>query len=213
MIELRINSKKNLNILCLGAHPDDIEIGCGGAILKIIGDYHVNSVMWIVFSSNGVRKKEAQISAERFLQDVENKMINIKSFRDGFLPFSGAEIKDDFEKIKNIYSPDLIFTHYRQDRHQDHRLLSDLTWNTFRNHLILEYEIPKFDGDFGVPNLYIPLDEDIVKRKNDIILNSFQSQAKKHWFDEETFNATLRLRGMESVSKFSEAFFARKISF
>lgn len=213
MISLKLIAKQNLNLLCIGAHCDDIEIGCGGTILKILDEYQVNSVMWIVFSSNEIRKKEAQISAESFLHEIEKKTIKIESYKDGFLPDSFAEIKESFEQIKNSYNPDLIFTHYRNDIHQDHHLLGDLTWNTFRNHLILEYEIPKFDGDFGIPNFYVPLEEEIVKRKNEIIINSFQSQVKKHWFNNETFNAILRLRGMESVSKFSEAFYARKISF
>ncbi|GBD90805.1 glcNAc-PI de-N-acetylase [bacterium BMS3Abin04] len=213
MIGVELITKKELNILFLGAHSDDIEIGCGGTILKIIRNYRVNAVKWIVFSSNEVRKKEAQISAENFLQNVENKMIEFRSYRDGFLPFSATEIKNDFEQIKKSFNPDIIFTHYRQDRHQDHRFLSDLTWNTFRNHLILEYEIPKYDGDFGIPNFYIPLDEDIVNQKNEIIMNSFKSQIKKHWFTEESFNAILRLRGMESASRYSEAFYARKILF
>lgn len=135
-----LTTKKDINLLCIGAHCDDIEIGCGGTILKIFRNYHVNTVWWIVFSSNKVRKKEALVSAEFFLQDIENRLIEFKSYRDGFLPFSATEIKDDFEQIKESFDPDIIFTHYRQDRHQDHRFLSDLTWNTFRNHLIDQSE-------------------------------------------------------------------------
>jgi len=211
MLSLKLSADKELNLLCIGAHCDDIEIGCGGTILKLFKEYNVNSVMWIVFSSDSVRKEEALTSAELFLKKSHNNMIEIKSYRDGFLPASAAKIKDEFEDIKNTYNPDLIFTHYREDLHQDHRLLNELTWNTFRHHLILEYEIPKFDGDIGNPNLYFPLDEDIVKKKNEIILNSFKSQKEKHWFNEETFKAILRLRGLESVSRFSEAYYARKL--
>jgi LmbE family N-acetylglucosaminyl deacetylase len=136
----------------------------------------------------------------------------LKEYRDGFFPFHGAQIKDDFEALKRECNPDLIFTHYRDDRHQDHRLISDLTWNTFRNHLILEYEIPKYDGDLGQPNFFVPLDEAVCARKAKHLLESFVSQRNKHWFDEQTFSAILRLRGMEanSPTRYAEAFYCRK---
>ncbi|NJK86880.1 MAG: PIG-L family deacetylase, partial [Bacteroidales bacterium] len=139
-----------------------------------------------------------------------SKDIVVKDYRDGFLPFLATEVKEYFEKIKSEFVPDIIFTHYRHDRHQDHRLVSDLTWNTWRNHLILEYEIPKFDGDLGIPDFYVPIEEEILKKRNDILISSFASQASKHWFDEETFSALPRLRGMESATKFAEAFYSRK---
>lgn len=211
MLAFKFPENKSLNILCFGAHCDDIEIGAGGALLKIIKDYQVSKVNWVVFSSNDVRKAEALKSAERFLTGVSEKKINVESFRDGFLPFHAAEIKESFERIKNEISPDIIFTHYRNDRHQDHRLISDLTWNTWRDHLILEYEIPKYDGDLGIPNFYVALDNEIVAERNKIILESFTSQHSKHWFSEDTFNALLRIRGMESATRFAEAFYGRKI--
>lgn len=205
--------KKNtpLNILCLGAHCDDIEIGAGGTLLKIFDEYEVAEVTWIIFASNDIRKQESISSAEQFLANIPEKIIKVHSFRDGFLPFQASEIKDYFEKLKRETLPDVIFTHYRDDRHQDHRLVSDLTWNTWRNNLILEYEIPKYDGDLGVPNFYVPLEKEYITKRNNILLETFVSQQSKHWFDEATFNALPRLRGMESASIFAEAFYARKL--
>jgi len=211
MLGLKISNEKPLNILCLGAHCDDIEIGAGGTLLKMFEEYKINQVRWVVFASNEIRKKEATLSAGEFLKSVKNSDIIIQSYRDGFLPFLAAEIKDFFEKIKKDFIPDLIFTHYRDDRHQDHRLVSDLTWNTWRNHLVLEYEIPKYDGDLGIPNFFVPLEEKYIAERNKIIIESFESQRDKHWFDDSTFRALPRLRGMESATEFAEAFYARKI--
>jgi LmbE family N-acetylglucosaminyl deacetylase len=203
---------KGLNILCLGAHCDDIEIGCGGTILKLIRQYPIRHLKWIVFASNEIRKKEAIGSAIQFLADVENKEIAVLGYRDAFLPSSALEIKEYFESIKEFFDPDIVFTHYREDRHQDHGLISDLTWNTFRDHLILEYEIPKYDGDLGIPNCFCQLTEEQAERKVDILLKCFESQTDKHWFDRETFLSLMRIRGMESANhnRYSEAFFARK---
>jgi LmbE family N-acetylglucosaminyl deacetylase len=211
MLGLLLDQKKPLNILCLGAHCDDIEIGAGGTLLKLFDRYPINSVKWVVFASNEVRQHEANRSAEKFVEKVNHADIIIQSYRDGFLPYLAAEVKDFFEIIKKEFQPDLIFTHYRDDRHQDHRLVSDLTWNTWRNHLILEYEIPKYDGDLGIPNLFVPLEEEYVNKRNSIIIDSFASQREKHWFDDATFKALPRLRGMESATMFAEAFYARKI--
>lgn len=213
MLEFKLNNKKPINVLCLGAHCDDVEIGAGGTLLKMFDEYEINSVKWVVFASNEVRKNEASASAKRFLEKVNNKDILINSFHDGFLPFIASEIKQAFEMLKVEFTPDIIFTHYRNDRHQDHRLVSDLTWNTWRNHQILEYEIPKYDGDLGIPNFYVPLDEKYIKQKNNILMEAFESQTSKHWFNEDTFNSIARIRGMESASKYAEAFFARKIVF
>jgi LmbE family N-acetylglucosaminyl deacetylase len=213
MLGFLLANEKPLNILCLGAHCDDIEIGAGGTLLKLLDTYQVNSVMWAIFASNEVRKKEATNSARRFLEKTSNHDIRIQSYRDGFLPFMAAEVKDYFESLKKDFVPDLIFTHYRDDRHQDHRLVSDLTWNTWRNHLILEYEIPKYDGDLGIPNFYVPLDEKYIEKRNRILWESFESQQSKHWFDDATFRALPRLRGMESATTYAEAFYARKVIF
>lgn len=211
MLSFKPESKKPLNILCLGAHCDDIEIGAGGTLLKIFQNYPIGKVMWVVFASNETRKTEALNSAHQFLKNIADKEIVVHSYRDGFLPQKHWEIKDYFETIKKEFVPDLIFTHYRNDRHQDHRLVSDLTWNTWRNHLILEYEIPKYDGDLGIPNFYVSLSEEQIQARNHILIESFRSQHEKHWFDEATFNALPRLRGMESATTFAEAFYARKI--
>ena len=174
-------------VLCLGAHSDDIEIGCGGTILTLLAHHENVVVRWIVFSANEERAHEARESAGAFLERALEKEIVVKHYRDGFFPFLGGEIKDEFEALKREFSPDLILTHYRDDRHQDHRLISDLTWNTFRNHLILEYEIPKYDGDLGTPNFFVPLEKSACSRKIQIIIDSFKSQSQKQWFDEETF--------------------------
>lgn len=210
-MKFQFDTKLPLKILCLGAHCDDIEIAAGGTLLKLFKEYEIEQVTWIVFASNEIRKNEAQKSAEQFLINVANKKININSYRDGFLPYQGAEIKEYLEEIKQEISPDIVFTHYRNDRHQDHRLISDLTWNTWRNNLILEYEIPKYDGDLGIPNFYVSLDEEYIRKKNNILLQTFQSQRTKHWFDDATFSALPRLRGMEAATIFAEAFYARKI--
>jgi LmbE family N-acetylglucosaminyl deacetylase len=202
-------------ILCLGAHCDDIEIGCGGTILKFLNRYHDVKVDWIVFSSNAQRADEAYNSAYCFLAEAKFKNIVIKRFRDGFLPFKGSVIKNYFEKLKSDITPDLIFTHYRHDLHQDHRFISELTWNTFRDHCIFEYEIPKYDGDLGSPNFFVHLDEPTVQSKVQSILENFKSQTSKKWFGEDTFFSILRIRGMESnaPSKYAEGFYCRKIVF
>ncbi|MBI2826648.1 MAG: PIG-L family deacetylase [Planctomycetia bacterium] len=200
-------------ILCLGAHSDDIEIGCGGTILELIEQHEAVSVDWIVFSGSEERAREARDSADAFLSGARQKNVVVKGYRDGFFPFVGAQIKDEFEALKRECKPDLIFTHYRDDRHQDHRLISDLTWNTFRDHLILEYEIPKYDGDFGQPNFFVPLGETSCDRKITTILESFKTQRQKQWFDAETFRAILRIRGMEAgaATRQAEAFYCRKV--
>ena len=211
MLKLVLPNKSGLNILCLGAHPDDIEIGCGGTLLKLIDENDIQKIHWVVFSSDKIRYNEAMTSAMRFLHNISEKRIDINEFRDGFMPFHGTEIKEYFEQLKKECEPDVIFTHYLSDRHQDHRLIADLTWNTFRDHLILEYEIPKYDGDIGNPNFYVSLTGNQVETRNKIILESFESQEKKKWFDKETFNAMLRIRGVESGNKYAEAFYGRKI--
>lgn len=217
MLKLNFNEKTDstYRVLCLGSHCDDIEIGCGGTILRLIESYTNIVVYWVVFSSNQYREREALESANIFLKNVKEKHIVIKQFRDGFFPFIGIEIKEFFEHLKKDIFPDIIFTHYRNDFHQDHRLISDLTWNTFRNHLILEYEIPKYDGDLGTPNFFVHLDEITCQIKIKYILDSFQSQKEKQWFTEETFLSLLRIRGIESNApgKYAEAFYCRKLVF
>ena len=200
-------------VLCLGAHCDDIEIGCGGAILRLVRDYPLLHVNWVVFSSDSRRAAEARRSADAFLQHAAGRDVLIKEFRNGYFPAAGADIKDFFEEIKASIRPDVIFTHYRNDLHQDHRLISELTWNTFRNHVILEYEIPKYDGDMGTPNVYLPLPEALWRRKITTLMECFPSQREKPWFTPETFAALMRLRGVESNADggYAEAFYGRKL--
>ncbi|MBI3466481.1 MAG: PIG-L family deacetylase [Planctomycetes bacterium] len=214
-LQLLQPAARGLRVLCLGAHSDDIEIGCGGTILSLLDKYDNVSVYWLVFSSNEERAREARDSAEAFLARAAQREVMVKEYRDGFFPFVGAQIKEDFETLKRSFDPDLVLTHYRDDRHQDHRLILDLTWNTFRNHLVWEYEIPKYDGDLGQPNLFVPLDESVCTRKVRNIVESFKSQRNKQWFDEQTFLAIMRLRGMEanSPTRHAEAFYCRKVVF
>jgi len=214
-LEFSVSKDQPLKFLCLGAHSDDIEVGCGGTILNLIERYGSSVFYWVVLSSDEKREREAKDSAKAFLAGAEEKIVIVKKFRDGFFPYIGNEIKEYFEELKQSFSPDIIFTHYRNDLHQDHRTISELTWNTFRDHLILEYEIPKYDGDLGAPNVFDHLDESISRRKIQYILKNFKTQAENQWFTEETFQAILRLRGIESNSptKYAEAFYCRKILF
>lgn len=215
MLKMTLEKKKGKypKVLCLGAHCDDIEIGCGGTLLNLIDEYQDIEFCWITFCSNPEREQESYKSFETFLQGVQKKTINIFNFKDGFLPYQAEKVKDFFEKMKKVFVPDVILTHYRDDRHQDHRTVSDLTWNTYRDHLILEYEIPKYDGDFGTPNLFVELSEATYRQKISNILQVYASQQDKHWFTEDIFLATARLRGMEACakSKYAEAFYCRKI--
>jgi LmbE family N-acetylglucosaminyl deacetylase len=199
-------------ILCVGAHADDIEIGCGGTLLRLLSEYPGLHVYWVVLSANQIRAEEARRSAQYYLEKSTEHQFEIKSFRDSFFPYNGGEIKDYFHSLGQRFSPDLIFTHRRDDLHQDHRLVADLTWNTFRNHLILEYEIPKYDGDLGRPNLFVTLDESTCEQKVDGLLTAFPSQREKPWFTRDTFLSLIRIRGVESNSptRLAEGFYARK---
>lgn len=201
-----------LRVLCLGAHCDDIEIGCGGTILRLAQLPREVVVHWVVFSSDDVRADEAYASAEDFLSAVTTSKVVVTDFRERYFPYIGAEIKDFFGEIREGFSPDLVLTHYREDRHQDHRMISDLTWNTFRSHLILEYEIPKYDGDLSAPNLFFSLSRELGHRKIALLMKHFRSQQSRQWFSEDTFNALLRLRGVEANAPegLAEAFYCRK---
>jgi LmbE family N-acetylglucosaminyl deacetylase len=200
-------------ILCLGSHCDDIEIGCGGSLLRLLGENPSIEVMWVVFSSTPVRKREARRAADYFLKSTKKKKIVIRNFPDRFFPSSQMEIKREFDALKKKFDPDLIFTHCRQDLHQDHRVISELTWNTFRNHLILEYEIPKYDADLGAPNVLIGLDRSICEEKSKYVLDAFASQCDKPWFTKDTFLGLARLRGVEAncPGNFAEGFYCRKL--
>lgn len=199
-------------ILCLGAHCDDIELGCGGTMLRILKTRRDVTVHWIVLSSTKERAREAMAAAGLFLKGARAQRVRIEGFADGHLPYQGPEVKRYFEALKRTISPSLIFTHYRHDRHQDHRLVSDTTWQTFRNSTILEYEIPKYDGDLGVPNVFAHLDPATCRRKVSYILKSYKTQRAKPWFTEETLRALMWLRGVESrAPRYAEAFYGRKL--
>jgi LmbE family N-acetylglucosaminyl deacetylase len=202
-----------LRVLAVGAHADDIEIGCGGTILRLAGEYPGLAVDWVVLSGYGDRGTEAGDSAAAFLDGVGERRIRVERFRDGFFPYDGGAVKELFERLKAEVTPDVVFTHCLEDRHQDHRLVAELTWNTFRDHLVLEYEIPKYEGDLGHPNLFVPLAGEVCERKVELLRKGFPSQAGRDWFTDDTFWALLRLRGLESrsPSRYAEAFHARKL--
>jgi LmbE family N-acetylglucosaminyl deacetylase len=201
------------SVLCLGAHADDIEIGCGGTVLRWAKENPGLAFHWVVFSAAGSRRPEAERSARGFLKSSKEPHVELHSFRDGFFPSQFSEIKETFEQLKAAVAPDVILTHYGSDRHQDHRVVSELTWNTFRNHLVLEYEIPKYDGDLGQPNVFVALDEPTCEAKIDLLYEHFPTQAGKTWFDRDTFRGLMRLRGVECAApdRFAEAFYGRKL--
>jgi LmbE family N-acetylglucosaminyl deacetylase len=203
-----------VRVLAIGSHADDIELGCGGALLRLAARGSDVELTWVVLGAHGARAEEARASATSFLMGTSPaSRIIVEDFRDGFLPYDGGAVKDRFEQLKTEVSPDVIFTHTGIDLHQDHRLVAELTWNTFRDHLILEYEIPKWDADLRAPNVYVPLSEELVERKVELLLEHFPSQREKHWFTGDLFRALMRLRGMEasSPSRFAEAFRCRKL--
>ncbi len=214
MLKLQLSSeaKESLRVLAIGSHADDIEIGCGGTLLGLAQTNPKLEVSWVVLSADEERAKEARASAEAFLEHAAETEIVVESFRDAFFPY-GGEVKEFFEELKTRITPDLVLTHHGSDLHQDHRLVAELTWNTFRDHLILEYEVPKYDGDLGSPNVFVHLDEETCRRKVELILSSFPSQRQRAWFTEDLFLALMRLRGMESNSPsgFAEAFYGRKL--
>jgi LmbE family N-acetylglucosaminyl deacetylase len=201
-----------IRLLVLGAHSDDAEIGCGGTVLQLASQGQLAEVCWVVLSGQGDRAEEARASAEEMLDGVPVTRILQPGFRDGFFPYDGADIKGFFEQELKAFAPDLILTHQRNDAHQDHRLTCELTWNSFRNHFILEYEVPKYDGDMGRPSFFVPLEEDVSRRKIAHLMKHFASQANKHWFTPDLFEGLLRLRGMEcnSPTSHAEAFYSRK---
>ena len=198
-------------VLCLGAHCDDIEIGCGATLLRLRESTPGARIHWVTFSGDESRRHEAAESARRFLGREGAELARSFGFRDGFLPFEGARVKACFEALAREIDPDLIFTHALGDRHQDHRLVGDLTWNTWRDHPILEYEIPKYEGDLGQPNAYVAIHPELAERKIKTLLEVYSSQGVRPWFDAETFRGLMRLRGVECRATFAEAFHARKL--
>jgi LmbE family N-acetylglucosaminyl deacetylase len=213
MLELKTLVPENGTLLFLGAHCDDVEIGCGGTLLRLGEERPDLEIHWVTFTGNEVRRREALESARRFLGPDAAPRLRFHEFRDGFLPYQGGDVKAAFEVIKRELDPCLVFTHHRQDRHQDHRLVSELTWNTWRDHTILEYEIPKYDGELGQPNTFVSLTAEQVERKAKTLLEVYPSQTGKEWFDIDTLRSILRLRGVESNApdRFAEGFYARKL--
>ena len=211
MLEL-LGKTELRTVLVLGAHCDDPEIGCGGTLLRLARSFPRAKFIWTTLSSDPVRAKETSRAVSCLLSGIADVELRIDSFRASFFPHDAARIKEIFEALKNTCSPDLILTHYRHDLHQDHRVINELTWNTFRNHLILEYEIPKFDGDLGAPNAFVPLTREDLRQKTDVLMQCFASQLDRKWFTRETFEAIARLRGIEcnAPEGFAEAFYVRK---
>ena len=203
---------ESISVLCLGAHSDDIEIGAGGAILHWIASGVIVEAHWCVLSAAGARIVEAEASASAFLIGAASAKVELAAFKDSFFPYQGSELKDWFVGLKSRVNPDIILTHRRDDAHQDHREVSKLTWNAFRDHLILEYEIPKWDGDLGRPNGYISLEAEVLERKIKLLMDHFGTQRSKDWFDPETFRGLARLRGIECRASegYAEAFTLRK---
>jgi LmbE family N-acetylglucosaminyl deacetylase len=214
MMHLTLTGKAGVGptILCMGAHSDDIEIGCGGTILRLAEQYPDCEFHWVVFNAIGIREAEAKRASQLFAGSRLRGPL-LKTFRDGFMPYVGSEVKAVFENDLKELSPDLIFTHNGNDAHQDHRLISELTWNTFRDHFILEYEIPKYDGDLGRPSIFAPLEREVCEKKVGYLMDAFQSQQMKRWFQRDTFFSLMRLRGMECAasSGYAEAFYCRKL--
>ena len=211
----RLSEREDLSILCLGAHSDDLEIGCGGTIRRLLRDHPGSHVTWLVLSAEGERAEEARTSARSLLTDAGQADVLLKTFEDGYFPWEGAEIKSYLEDLARGSQPDIIFTHRRSDLHQDHRTVGDLTWNLFRDHFILEYEIPKYDGDLTAPNFFVPLTEEEARAKIEHLMSGFPTQHSRDWFTPETFESVLRLRAIESRSPtgFAEGFHCRKVVF
>jgi LmbE family N-acetylglucosaminyl deacetylase len=198
-------------VLVLGAHCDDIEIGCGGTLLRLVETNPAVEIRCVIFCSDPQRGAETRACIAQLLGPATAGRLRLHSHRDGYLPHAGPALKDAFEALKSDPAPDLIFTHWGRDLHQDHRVVSELTWNTFRDHLILEYEIPKYDGDLGAPNTFVALSDEDLKRKCDALLEAYASQRGKRWFDADTFRALARLRGVECQQRWAEAFYSRKL--
>jgi LmbE family N-acetylglucosaminyl deacetylase len=207
------DQSKPLKLLCLGAHADDIEIGCGGTLLRLLQERPGCSVHWVVFAANPVREAEARASAAEFLTKAGSSQVTIHHFRESYFPTVQAEIKDAFEAIKRALQPDLVLCHRKDDAHQDHRVVADLAWNTWRDHAIWEYEIPKYDGDLGLPNLYVPLSRSDADRKVELVLKHFQSQASRAWFRSDTFHSLMGIRAIEcnAAEGRAEGFYVRKL--
>lgn len=206
--------KRAPQVLLIGAHADDIEIGCGGTVQWLLARYPAVRITWVVLSANPARAKEARTAAARMLRSAVKPQVIVENFRDAYLPAQFETLKEFFDGLKRKVQPDLVFTHQKDDLHQDHRISGELTWNSFRDHLILEYEIPKFDGGMGSPSVFVPLTRAQVQRKIRLLMSVYGSQRSKRWFTEETFGGLMRLRGIEcnAAAGYAEAFYSRKLT-
>lgn len=215
MLNFSLDTGRAPRVLFIGAHCDDIEIGCGGTVMQLMRRRPDAEVLWVVLSSNEERAREARRSAVKMLAGVRRKRVEIRDFRESYFPAQMAEIKDYFGAVRRMLDPDIVFAHYRDDLHQDHRVVGELVWNTFRNHPILEYEIPKYDGGMGAPMVFQELALRTVERKIRLLMQAFPSQASKAWFTPDTFRGIMRIRGIEcnAPEGFAEAFYARKVCF
>jgi LmbE family N-acetylglucosaminyl deacetylase len=213
MLPLLFDRTRPLRILCLGAHCDDIEIGCGASLLRLLDAFPDTEVRWAVFTGSAQRQAEARRSAGLMLAGAARADVDLHTYRESYLPQQWGAVKEEFERLKAMFSPSLVLTHWQQDHHQDHRLIAELTWNTFRDHLVLEYEIPKYEGDLGNPNLFMPVPREAAERKVAALMQCFPSQAGRAWFDEATFLGLMRLRGVgcNAPSGYAEAFHCRKM--
>jgi LmbE family N-acetylglucosaminyl deacetylase len=209
-LQLALPGSRPLELLCIGAHSDDIEIGCGGTVLRLLAEHPGTRVHWVVLSATPEREHEAHASAADFLSGAGSAIVEVASFRESFFPYIGAEIKDHFNALRRRVEPDLVLCHHRFDEHQDHRTVGELVWNTFRNHLVAEYEIPKYEGDLGHPNFFVALTDDVVTRKLALLTEHFGSQSDKYWYRPETFAAMMTLRGVEAGTAYAEGFHVRK---
>ena len=214
MIRLAADLTAGSTVLCLGAHCDDIEIGCSGALMELQQRVEGLKFVWVVLSSEDTRESETRKAAERVHGKGDHCQVFVHGFRGSYFPSSVSQIKDVFEALRKQVRPDLIFSHHLADRHQDHRVMAELTWNTFRNHMVLEYEISKYEGDLGHPNCFFPLSESVVERKIAMLMECFPSQLSRTWFDADLFRGLMRLRGVEcnAESRFAEAFHVRKFT-
>ena len=213
MLRFRLDTdQRPLTILLVGAHCDDIEIGCGGAVQRLLSNHPTARFVWVTLSSDAQRSAETRAAAARLLEGAVDAVVRVEEFKGSYFPHCGPALKDYFETLK-AFNPDLILTHCRHDLHQDHCVTNELTWNTFRDHAVLEYEIPKFDGDLGAPNVFFALSRAEMKRKCDILIECFPSQRQRQWFTRDTFEAIARLRGIEcnAPEGYAEAFYSRKL--
>ena len=210
----RGDPSRPLKLLCLGAHSDDLEIGCGGTVLSWLESSRPIDVTWVVLTAQGERTRETRHSAAALLRRAASVDVVLGEFRDGFLPSQYEQVKAFMESVKLRCVPDIVLTHRLEDRHQDHRLISELTWNTWRNQFVLEYEILKYEGDLGQPNVFVPLRAAIARRKAEHLMRHFGTQRSKAWFNPENFLALARIRGLEcrAPEGFAEAFHARKMA-